>query len=160
LLEVLRATGLRVSERCDPTCEDANLRDGFLVARGKGSKERTAPLGDWAVAWLKRYLEGGRLALLKFRASRALFVGSRGTRLTCQAVWELLKRYALAAGIKKALSPHKLRHSFATHLLERGADLRAVQAVLGRAHIATTQIIADVGRARARATYDKAHPRA
>lgn len=160
LLEVLYATGLRVSEVCDLTCEDVNLRDGFLVARGKGSKERIVPLGDWAISWLKRHLEGGRHALLKARSSRALFVGPRGCRLTRQGVWKLIKRYALAAGISKPLSPHKLRHSFATHLLERGADLRAVQAMLGHADISTTQIYTHVDRARARAVYDKAHPRA
>ncbi len=160
MLEVLYATGLRVSEICGLTCEDVNLRDGFLVARGKGSKERIVPLGDFAIEWLQRHLEGGRPALLKGRASRALFVGPRGTRLTRQGVWKLLKRYALGAGITKALSPHKLRHSFATHLLERGADLRAVQAMLGHADISTTQIYTHVDRVRARAVYDKAHPRA
>jgi len=160
LLEVLYATGLRVSELCDLTCEEVNLRDGFLIASGKGGKERIVPLGDWAIGWLTRYLEGGRPALLKARSTRFLFVGPRGTRLTRQGVWKLVKRYALKAGIDKPLSPHKLRHSFATHLLERGADLRAVQAMLGHADISTTQIYTHVDRARARAIYDKAHPRA
>jgi len=160
LLEVLYATGLRVSELCDLTGEDVNLRDGYLIAKGKGSKERTVPLGDWAVDWLKRYLGTARPALLKDRSSRFLFVSGRGGRLTRQGVWKLLRRHARAAGIDKALSPHKLRHSFATHLIERGADLRAVQAMLGHADLSTTQIYTHVDRARARAVYDKAHPRA
>jgi integrase/recombinase XerD len=160
MLEVLYATGLRVSELCGLTAEDANLRDGYLVARGKGSKERIVPLGDCAIDSLGAYLQGARGALLRGRASRALFVGPRGGPLTRQGVWKLIKRHALAAGIDKAMSPHKLRHSFATHLLERGADLRAVQSMLGRADISTTQIYTHVDRARARAVYDKAHPRA
>jgi integrase/recombinase XerD len=160
LLEVLYAAGLRVSELCSLTPEDVNLRDGYLLARGKGSKERIVPLGDWAVAALEGWLEKGRPVLLKGRTARYLFVGRPGRPLTRQGVWKLVKRYALKAGIEKPLSPHKLRHSFATHLLEGGADLRAVQAMLGHADISTTQIYTHVDRARARAVYDKAHPRA
>jgi integrase/recombinase XerD len=160
MLEVLYATGLRVSELCGLTVEDVNLRDGFLIARGKGSKERIVPLGDYAVAWVKRWLEGGREAIRKGRKVRALFLGPRATQITRQGIWKMIKRYALVAGIDKPLSPHKLRHSFATHLLERGADLRAVQAMLGHADISTTQIYTHVDRARVRAIYDKAHPRA
>jgi integrase/recombinase XerD len=160
MLEVLYAAGLRVSELCGLAGEDVNLRDGYLVARGKGGKERLVPLGDCALDSLEAYLKGPRARLLRGRTSRALFVGPRGGPLTRQGVWKLLKRHALAAGIQKPLSPHKLRHSFATHLLERGADLRAVQAMLGHADISTTQIYTHVDRARARAVYDKAHPRA
>jgi integrase/recombinase XerD len=160
MLEVMYATGLRVSEVVGLTTEDVNLRDGYLVARGKGSKERIVPLGEYAIEFVKRWLEGGREALRKGRAARALFIGPRGTPLTRQGVWKIIRRYALAAGIKKQISPHKLRHSFATHLLERGADLRAVQAMLGHADISTTQIYTHVDRARVRRIYDKAHPRA
>lgn len=160
MIEVLYATGLRVSELCGLTTEDINLRDGYLIARGKGSKERLVPLGELAAQKLQAYLREGRLALLKGRQSRHLFVGPRGTALTRQGFWKLLGRYARAAGIDKKLSPHKLRHSFATHLLERGADLRAVQAMLGHSDISTTQIYTHVDRARARRVYDKAHPRA
>ncbi len=160
MLEVLYATGLRVSELCGLTLEDVNLRDGFLIARGKGAKERIVPLGDYAVAWVKRWVEGGREVVRRGRTARAVFIGPRGTALTRQAVWKMIKKAALTAGIKKPLSPHKLRHSFATHLLERGADLRAVQTMLGHADISTTQIYTHVDRARVRAIYDKAHPRA
>ncbi|HCF59723.1 MAG TPA: site-specific tyrosine recombinase XerD [Myxococcales bacterium] len=160
MLEVMYATGLRVSEAVGLTTEDVNLRDGYLVAQGKGGKERIVPLGEYAIEFVKRWLEGGREALRKGRTARALFIGPRGTALTRQGVWKIIRRYALAAGIKKQISPHKLRHSFATHLLERGADLRAVQAMLGHADISTTQIYTHVDRARVRRIYDKAHPRA
>lgn len=160
MIEVLYATGLRVSELCGLTTEDINLRDGYLVARGKGSKERLVPLGELAAQKLLAFLKDGRLALLKGRHGRHLFIGPRGTAITRQGFWKILGRYARAAGIDKKLSPHKLRHSFATHLLERGADLRAVQAMLGHSDISTTQIYTHVDRARARRVYDKAHPRA
>ena len=160
MLELLYATGLRVSELCSLTAEDVNLRDGYLVTRGKGGKERVVPLGDYAVGWVQRWVASGREAMLKGKTARALFLGPRRTALTRQGVWKIIRRHALAAGIAKPLSPHKLRHSFATHLLERGADLRAVQAMLGHADISTTQIYTHVDRARVRAVYDKAHPRA
>jgi integrase/recombinase XerD len=160
MLEVLYATGLRVSELCGLTDEDVNLRDGCLVARGKGSKERIVPLGDYAVGYVKRLLDGGREVMRKGKSVRHIFIGPRGTPLTRQAVWKIIRRCALAAGINKRISPHKLRHSFATHLLERGADLRAVQAMLGHSDISTTQIYTHVDRARVRAIYNKAHPRA
>ena len=160
MLEVLYATGLRVGELCGLLADDVNLRDGCLIARGKGAKERIVPLGDYAIAWVKRWQERGRPSMLKGRPARHLFVGPRGTALTRQGVWKIVKRYARAAGIARPLSPHKLRHSFATHLLERGADLRAVQALLGHADISTTQVYTHVDRARIRAVYDKAHPRA
>ena len=159
MLHVLYATGLRVSELIGLSINSIQLDAGYLVARGKGDKERLVPLGRRAVAEVRAWLGRGRPALLRGRASRALFVGPRGTALTRQGVWKLLRRHALAAGIKKQLSPHKLRHSFATHLVERGADLRIVQAMLGHADLATTQIYTHVDGRRLRAVYDAAHPR-
>ncbi|HET9157779.1 MAG TPA: site-specific tyrosine recombinase XerD [Myxococcaceae bacterium] len=159
MLHVLYATGLRVSELVGLSINSVQLDAGYLVARGKGDKERLVPLGRRAVAEVRSWLGRGRPALLRGRASRALFVGPRGTALTRQGVWKLVRRHALAAGIKKQLSPHKLRHSFATHLVERGADLRVVQAMLGHADLATTQIYTHVDGRRLRAVYDAAHPR-
>jgi integrase/recombinase XerD len=159
MLEVLYACGLRVSELCGLKAEDLQLSAGYLVARGKGSKERVVPLGSKAAAAVKEYLAGPRAALLKGRPSRALFVTPRGGPFTRVGFWKLLRRYALKAGIRRPISPHKLRHSFATHLLERGADLRAVQAMLGHADLATTQVYTHVNAARLRAVYDQHHPR-
>ena len=159
MLHVLYATGLRVSELVGLSVNSVQLDAGYLVAHGKGDRERLVPLGRRAVAEVRAWLGRGRPALLKGRASRALFVGPRGTALTRQGVWKLLRRHALAAGIRKRLSPHKLRHSFATHLVERGADLRVVQAMLGHADLATTQIYTHVDGRRLRAVYDVAHPR-
>lgn len=159
MIEVLYACGLRVSELCGLRPDDLQLQAGYLVARGKGSKERVVPLGSKAIAAVSAYLEGARAALLRGRSSRALFVTPRGGPFTRQGFWKLLRRYALKAGIRKALSPHKLRHSFATHLLERGADLRAVQAMLGHADLATTQVYTHVNAAHLHAVYDQHHPR-
>jgi integrase/recombinase XerD len=159
MLEVLYATGLRVSELVGLGINDIQLGAGYLVARGKGSKERVVPVGSIAAERVRAYLAGPRLLLLGKHESQALFVTPRGDGFTRQGFWKLLKRYALKAGIRKPLSPHKLRHSFATHLVERGADLRAVQAMLGHADLATTQIYTHVNSARLRAVYDNAHPR-
>ncbi|HYH94477.1 site-specific tyrosine recombinase XerD [Hyalangium sp.] len=159
MLELLYATGLRVSELCGLGINDVQLGAGWLVARGKGSKERVVPVGSVAVEKVQAYLAGTRQQLLKQRASRALFVTPRGGAFTRQGFWKLIKRYALKAGIRKPLSPHKLRHSFATHLVERGADLKAVQQMLGHADLATTQIYTHVNSARLRAVYDQHHPR-
>jgi integrase/recombinase XerD len=159
MLEVLYATGLRVSELVSLTLNAVRLDAGYLVARGKGNKERMVPLGRRAVAACQAWLARGRAPLLRGRTSAALFVGPRGRALTRQGVWKLLRRHALAAGIRKPLSPHKLRHSFATHLVERGADLRSVQAMLGHADLATTQIYTHLDSRRLRAVYDRAHPR-
>lgn len=159
MLEVLYATGLRVSELVGLGINDIQLGAGYLVARGKGSKERIVPVGSIATEKVRAYLAGPRLLLLGERESKALFVTPRGDGFTRQGFWKLLKRYALKAGIRKPLSPHKLRHSFATHMVERGADLRAVQAMLGHADLATTQIYTHVNSARLRAVYDSAHPR-
>ncbi len=159
MLELLYATGLRVSELCALEINDVQLGAGYLVARGKGSKERVVPVGRVAVEKVQAYLAGPRQVLLGKRQSRALFVTPRGGAFTRQGFWKLLKRYALKAGIRKPLSPHKLRHSFATHLVERGADLRAVQAMLGHADLATTQIYTHVNSAWLRTVYDQHHPR-
>jgi integrase/recombinase XerD len=159
MLELLYATGLRVSELCSLGLNDVQLGAGYLVAKGKGAKERVVPVGSVAVEKVQAYLAEARPVLLGQRASRALFVTPRGGPFTRQGFWKLLKRYALKAGIRKPLSPHKLRHSFATHLVERGADLRAVQAMLGHADLSTTQIYTHVNSARLRAVYDQHHPR-
>jgi integrase/recombinase XerD len=159
MLEVLYATGLRVSELCGLGVNDIQLGAGYLVAKGKGSKERIVPLGRMAIEKVQAYLGESRQVLLGKRQSKALFVTPRGGGFTRQGFWKLLKRYALKAGIRKPLSPHKLRHSFATHLVERGADLRAVQAMLGHADLATTQIYTHVNSARLRSVYDDFHPR-
>lgn len=159
MLEVLYATGLRVSELCGLGINDVQLTAGYLVAKGKGAKERLVPLGRVAIEKVQAYLAESRPAVLGRRKSQALFVTPRGSGFTRQGFWKLIKRYALKAGIAKPLSPHKLRHSFATHLVERGADLRAVQQMLGHADLATTQIYTHVNAARLRSVYDEFHPR-
>jgi integrase/recombinase XerD len=159
MIEVLYATGLRVSELVSLGINDVNLNDGYVIAFGKGRKERLVPLGKKAMEALKTWLEGPRLSMLKGRDSKALFVSPRGKGLTRMGFWKLLRRHARGAGITKLISPHKLRHSFATHLVERGADLRAVQAMLGHADLGTTQIYTHVDSQRLRAIYDDKHPR-
>jgi integrase/recombinase XerD len=161
LVEVLYATGLRVSELVGLRSADLNLDAGYLTCVGKGSKERIVPMGESAVAWVRRYLRDGRPAILGRRTSPWLFVGGpRGTPLTRVGFWKLLKRYGAAIGVARELTPHVVRHSFATHLLERGADLRAIQMMLGHADLSTTQIYTHVLEARLRAVYDRFHPRA
>ncbi|MGQ0508729.1 MAG: site-specific tyrosine recombinase XerD [Myxococcaceae bacterium] len=159
MLETLYATGLRVSELVKLSVEDVNLQAGYLLAFGKGKKERVVPLGKIAIERVTEYLAEARPVLLRGREARALFVTPLGRGFSRQGFWKLIRRYALKAGIRKPLSPHKLRHSFATHLLERGADLRAVQAMLGHADLATTQIYTHVDRRRLHALYDQHHPR-
>jgi integrase/recombinase XerD len=159
MLALLYATGLRVSELVGLPVEAIRLDAGFLVARGKGSKERVVPVGNRALEAVRSYLAHGRPALLRGRPAAALFVTRRRRAFTRQGFWKLLCRYARAAGIRKRVSPHKLRHSFATHLVERGADLRSVQAMLGHADLATTQIYTHVDATRLRGVYDRAHPR-
>lgn len=160
MLEVLYATGLRVSELTTLNTNDINLQGGWLVAFGKGSKERLVPLGEAAMVWLKKYMEEGRGAVLGKRGSRTLFVTSRGSGMTRQNFWLMMKRCALKAGIEaRKIKPHIVRHSFATHLLERGADLRIVQAMLGHADISTTQIYTHVTSERLRNIHKKKHPR-
>ena len=160
MLELLYATGLRVSELCKLGFGDVNVELGVLRTTGKGNKQRMVPVGVSAVRAVQEYVNLGRPALLKSRASRYLFVTARGGCLTRQAFWKLLAGYGKKAGIFRGLTPHVLRHSFATHLLEGGADLRSVQVMLGHADISTTQIYTHVMRARLRSTVEEHHPRA
>jgi integrase/recombinase XerD len=159
MLELLYASGLRVSELVALTPSQVDLNAGCLRVMGKGAKERVVPMGQPARAALARYVEHVRPTLAKGRASRALFISRRGRPLTRQAFWKLLRRRAQRAGITKPISPHMLRHSFATHLLEGGADLRAVQAMLGHASIATTQIYTHVDRSRLKQIHRTYFPR-
>jgi integrase/recombinase XerD len=160
MLELLYATGLRVSELVSLELNDLDLESRVVLARGKGSKERLVPVGAPAAEAVKAYLAGARDALLRGRRSKDLFVTPRGRRMTRQGMAKLLGRYARGAGIARRISPHKLRHSFATHLLEGGADLRAVQAMLGHADVTTTQIYTHVDRTHARKLHERFHPRA
>jgi integrase/recombinase XerD len=159
ILEVLYATGLRASELIGLVPEDVDLSLGLLKCFGKGRKERLVPLGSAARQWVRRYLEA-REGLVRGRPSRTLFLNHRGGALSRMGLWQIVRRHAVAAGLQRVLTPHVLRHSFATHLLERGADLRALQAMLGHADISTTQIYTHVTRERLRAVYDQFHPRA
>ena len=160
LIELLYATGLRVSEMVNLRQQDLNLESGFLTCTGKGRKQRLVPVGDEAAAWLTRYLREARPVLLKKRASARLFVNARGgTALSRVGLWKILKEYGKQVGVRSRLSPHVLRHSFATHLLEHGADLRAIQMMLGHSDLSTTQIYTHVLEARLRSVYDKYHPR-
>jgi integrase/recombinase XerD len=160
MLEVLYATGLRVSELVGLRLGDLHLDAGYLRCWGKGNKERVVPLGGEAEARLQGYLAEARPALLRERRTDVLFVNHRGGPLTRQGFWKNLKRYGQLAGITTSLSPHVVRHAFATHLLENGADLRALQILLGHADISTTQIYTHVNRERLKRIYDDFHPRA
>ncbi len=160
LIELLYATGLRVSELVGLKPGDLHLDVGYLTCIGKGDKQRVVPVGDQARDWVARYLREGRPALLKGSASAWLFPSGRGASpLTRVGFWKLLKRYAVQAGVTTDVSPHVLRHSFATHLLDRGADLRAIQLMLGHADLSTTQIYTHVLEARLKQLYDAHHPR-
>ena len=160
LIEVLYATGLRVSELVGLRVTDVRVDQGYVQCLGKGRKQRIVPLGDTAAEWVRRYVAEGRAALTKGRQTPWLFVNARGGgRLSRSGFWKLLKSYGRDARVRAHLSPHVLRHSFATHLLERGADLRAIQAMLGHADLSTTQIYTHVLEARLRQVYDQFHPR-
>jgi integrase/recombinase XerD len=159
MLEVLYATGLRVSELVRLEVRQVNLEAGFLAVWGKGGKERAVPLGSHAQEKVKHYLQSARPLLLKGRQSSFLFLTLRGKPMTRQGFWKLIKKYALLSGGEAGTSPHTLRHTFATHLLTGGADLRAVQTMLGHADIATTQIYTQVTRERLREVHRKYHPR-
>jgi integrase/recombinase XerD len=162
LIELLYATGMRVSELVGLRPADVNLDACYLTCTGKGSKQRIVPIGDEAATWVGRYAREARALLLRRRSSPRLFVNARGggVGLTRIGFWKILKGYARLAGLSNTLSPHMLRHSFATHLLERGADLRAIQMMLGHADLSTTQIYTHVLEQRMRTVYDRFHPRA
>jgi len=159
MLELMYATGVRVSELISITLPRVNLRQCVIRVFGKGNKERIIPLGEEAVDWLERYLGEARAALLKERPCDAVFVTRRGSAMTRQAFWYLIKRYARDAGIDKALSPHTLRHAFATHLLNHGADLRVLQMLLGHSDLSTTQIYTHVAGERLKELHAAHHPR-
>ena len=162
LIELLYATGMRVSELIGLRPADVNLDASYLTCMGKGDKQRIIPIGDEAAAWVGRYIRDARANLMGRRNSPRLFVNARGggPGLTRVGFWKILKGYARKAGLKAAISPHMLRHSFATHLLDRGADLRAIQMMLGHADLSTTQIYTHVLEQRMRTVYDRFHPRA
>lgn len=159
-MSLLYATGIRVSELVNLNILDVDLKEGFVRCMGKGSKERVVPVGDIAVSALRTYLEGARPKLVADAKEKALFVNHHGKRLTRQGFWKIVKKYATQAQIRKEITPHTLRHSFATHLLENGADIRAVQEMLGHADISTTQIYTHVTKDRLKDVYAKSHPRA
>jgi len=159
MLETLYATGLRVSELVTLKTGQVSQDMGLVRVLGKGSKERLVPLGEEALHWVRRYMSEGRPHLLKGRLADDLFVTGQGGAMTRQAFWHLIKRYALQAGVTTAVSPHTLRHAFATHLLNHGADLRVVQLLLGHADVATTQIYTHVARERLKQLHAKHHPR-
>ena len=160
MLETLYATGLRVSELVNLGMLEVNLDEGVVrVTRGKGGKDRLVPLGAEAAHWIARYCSQSRPLLLAGRVSDALFVTGRAQAMTRQAFWQLIKKYAVQAGVHAPLSPHVLRHAFATHLLNHGADLRVVQMLLGHADISTTQIYTHVARERLKALHARHHPR-
>jgi len=159
MFELLYATGLRVTELLTLTVNDLNWQVGCLVATGKGRKERIVPIGRAAIETLRRYMDESRPLLLKGKKTDILFVNRRGGGLTRQALWKMIRRYAILAGLQKKVHPHTFRHSFATHLLEGGADLRAVQVMLGHADISTTQVYTHVTRERLKEIHRKYHPR-
>ena len=159
MLEVLYACGLRVTELISLTLEQVNLRQGVLRVFGKGSKERLVPLGEEAMVWVARYVRDSRPLLLDGKPSDVLFPSLRGEQMTRQTFWYRIKHQARVAGISKSLSPHTLRHAFATHLLNHGANLRVVQMLLGHSDLSTTQIYTHVARARLQALHEAHHPR-
>ena len=160
MIELLYATGLRVTELVSVRQSDLHLAEQYLTCVGKGSKERLVPIGEQAADWIRRYEATGRRTLLKGASTPRLFVNGRGGPLSRVGFWKILKQHGIRAGLPRGLSPHVLRHSFATHLLDRGADLRAIQLMLGHADLSTTQIYTHVLEARLRTVYDRFHPRA
>jgi integrase/recombinase XerD len=159
MLEVLYATGVRVSELINLKLSQINLNQGVLRIIGKGDRERLIPMGDEAQDWLREFISGPRIEILLERQTDYLFPTRRGDRMTRQAFWHIIKRYAKKAGVSKKLSPHTLRHAFATHLLNNGADLRVVQLLLGHSDVSTTQIYTHVARERMKELHSRHHPR-
>jgi len=159
MLELLYASGLRVSELVNIKVSEVSTQDGVVRVTGKGNKTRLVPMGEEAADWIVRYMKFGRTELLQKKMSDSLFVTNRAAAMTRQAFWYLIKRYALQAGINKPMSPHVLRHAFATHLLNHGADLRVVQMLLGHSDISTTQIYTHVARERLKSLHSVHHPR-
>ncbi len=159
MLELLYASGLRISELTGLKTGSVNLRQGVVRVFGKGGKERLVPIGQEALQWIVKFVEQGRAELLKGRGCDVLFPSLRGREMTRQTFWHAVKRYAAAAGIDRSISPHTLRHAFATHLLNHGADLRAVQMMLGHADLSTTQIYTHVAQARLKDLHSSHHPR-
>jgi len=159
MIELLYATGLRVSELMAVRRADLHLDESYMTCVGKGSKERLVPIGDEAALWIRKYEQTARPELVKHGVSPRLFVNARGGPLSRVGFWKILKRHGRRAGVPRMLSPHVIRHSFATHLLERGADLRAIQMMLGHADLSTTQIYTHVLDARLRTIYERFHPR-
>jgi integrase/recombinase XerD len=161
MLEILYAAGLRVSELVNLRLSEISLRQGLVRIRGKGNKDRLVPIGEEALDWLQRYFKNGRAELLaEFADSDVVFPGRYGQPMTRQTFWHRIKKYAVVAGINSDLSPHTLRHAFATHLLNHGADLRVVQMLLGHSDLSTTQIYTQVARERLKALHSEHHPRA
>ncbi len=159
MLELLYATGLRVSELINLTQSQVNFNQGVLRIIGKGDRERLIPLGDESLRWLRDFIDGPRMEILLERQTDYLFPTRRGDRMTRQAFWHIIKRYAEKASIRKKMSPHSLRHAFATHLLNRGADLRVVQLLLGHSDLSTTQIYTHVAKERLKELHSEHHPR-
>lgn len=160
MLELLYASGIRVSELVDLNLGDFDPQVGYLRCKGKGQKERIVPIGSVAIEFVTGYLHRARVKLCKNNGEPALFLNQHGNRMTRQGFWKILKKYALKSNIEGEITPHTIRHSFATHLLENGADLRSVQEMLGHSDIATTQIYTQITRKKIREVYDKTHPRA
>lgn len=160
MLELLYASGIRVSELVSLNVTDFSPEVGYLRCRGKGMKERIVPVGSVAVKCVNEYLHNSRQKMLKRKEEKALFLNHHGRRLTRQGLWKILKKYARQSELNGEVTPHTLRHSFATHLLENGADLRSVQEMLGHSDISTTQIYTQIAQRKIREVYDKTHPRA